>query len=446
MNTPAAGDADATRAALPRVLGFRDVVLLTLGQVIGSGIFIVPATVLTFTGGEMTPAVLVWVIGGVLQILGAWTYAEMGAMKPQAGGIYVYMKDAYGDFVAFMYGWALFLVIGSATIATLAVAFSGYLGQFVELTPTVAKTVSVGAIVVMTVLNVWSTRQSANTLNWSTAIKVGAILIMSALLLAKGNGLSEAAPPGAPHGMALLTAMGAAMIGVLWAYEGWQYVTMSAGEVIDPQRTFARSFVVGTALLIVLYVLANFAYVAALGVTRAMGSERIAAEAVTAIMGGGAGKLIAAAILISMFSAAHATFMTASRVFFAMARDGLFFNRLAEVHPQWKTPAFSVICLGGWSAVLAASGTFEQLLTYVVFTGWIFYGLAAAAIFQYRRRHPDVPRPFRTPGYPVTPILFVVTAAAIVLNTLWVQPKESAFGIGILLLGLPAFWFWKRRK
>jgi APA family basic amino acid/polyamine antiporter len=394
----------------------------------------------------MGPALAVWIAGGVLSLLGAWTYGELGAMKPHAGGLYVYIRDAFGDFVAFLYGWALFLVIASATIATLAVAFAGYLGQFVALSPFAAKGVAVAVIAVITVINVWSTRHSANTLNWSTAIKVGAILLMSALLLALGHGLSEPTPPGAPQGVALLTAMGAAMIGVLWAYEGWQYVTFSAGEVVEPQRNFARSLVLGTAALIGLYVLANFAYVAALGVTRSMSSERIAAEAVGALLGPGAGQLIAAAILVSMFSAAHATVMTATRVFFAMARDGLFFSKLAEVHPRWKTPAFAIIASCAWSAVLAASGTFEELLTYVVFTGWIFYALGAAAIFHYRRREPDAPRPYRVPGYPWTPIVFVLTAGAIVLNTFVVQPKQAAIGIGIVLCGVPAYAFWRKKK
>ncbi len=437
---------EADERALPRVLGMRDMVLLTLGQVIGSGVFIVPATVLKATGGAMTPALAVWIVGGVLSLLGAWTYGELGAMKPHAGGLYVYIRDAFGEPVAFLYGWSLFLVIASATIAALAVAFSGYLGQFVALSAFEAKLVAVSVIAVITVINVWSTRHSASTLNWSTAIKVGAILAMGALMLTMGHGLSEPTPAGAPQGLNLLTAMGAAMIGVLWAYEGWQYVTFSAGEVIEPQKNFARSLVLGTAALIGLYLLANVAYVAALGVTRSMNSERIAAEAVSALLGAGAGKLIAAAILVSMFSAAHATVMTATRVFFAMARDGLFFRKLAEVHPRWQTPAFAIVASCAWSAVLAASGTFEELLTYVVFAGWMFYALGAAAIFHYRRKYPDAPRPYRVPGYPFTPILFVITAGAIVLNTVIVQPRQAAIGIGIVLCGVPAYWFWKRRR
>lgn len=434
------------RQKLPRVLRFPDLVLLTLGSVIGSGIFIVPATVLTQTGGSLGLAMLVWVAGGLLSLLGALTYAELAAMKPESGGLYVYIRDAFGDSVAFLYGWAMFLVIASATVATLAVAFSAYLRELTALTPAAMKLVAVAMIFSIACINALGTRRSANLQNWTTAIKVGAILLMSALLLLRGHGLNEAgeALPGLQG--SVLTALGAAMLGVLWAYEGWHFVTFSAGEVIDPQKNFARGIIIGTAALIAIYLFANVAYVAALGVQRSASSERIAAEAVTQIFGPGAGKLIALAILVSMFSAANAVVLTASRVYFAMARDGLFFARMATIHPRWQTPAFAIVASCAWAAVLAASGTFEQLLTYVVFTGWAFYALAAAAIFHYRRREPGATRPFRVPGYPCTPLAFILTATAIVLNTVLLHPGQTAIGIGLVLLGVPVYWFWRRKK
>jgi len=245
--------------------------------------------------------------------------------------------------------------------------------------------------------------------------------------------------------LSLLAAMGAAMIGVLWAYEGWHYVTFSAGEVIEPQRNFARGIIVGTAVLTVIYLLANVAYVAALGPARSAQSQRIGADAVAAMLGPGAGKLIALAILIAMFSAANATVLTASRVYFAMARDGVFFSRMGEVHPRWNTPAFAIVASSAWAAVMAATGTFEELLTYVVFAGWIFYGLGAAAVFYYRRREPHLARPFRVPGYPWTPVLFILAAGAIVVNTFFVQPGRALVGIALVLLGAPAYWFWRRK-
>lgn len=429
---------------LPRVLRFPDLVLLTLGSVIGSGIFIVPATVLTLTGGALGPALFAWVVGGILSLLGALTYAELAAMKPESGGIYVYIRDAFGSPVAFLYGWAMILVIASATVATLAVAFSAYLRELIALSPWEMKAVAVVVIIAIAAINALGTRRSANLQNVTTAIKVGAILLMSALLLIRGNGLNDVSAALPSTGTAMLTALGAAMLGVLWAYEGWHYITFSAGEVVEPQKNFARGIIVGTAALIGIYLLANVAYVAALGVQRSAASERIAAEAVSHILGPGAGKLIALAILVSMFSAANAVVLTASRVYFAMAQDGIFFARMGSIHPKWKTPAFAIIASCAWAAILALSGTFEQLLTYVVFTGWAFYALGAAAIFYYRRRAPDAPRPFRVPGYPWTPLLFILVAAAIVLNTVFLHPAQAAIGVGLILLGAPVYWFWRR--
>lgn len=431
---------------LPRVLGALDLVGLTLGSVIGSGIFLVPAIVFTQTGGHLGPALLVWAVGGVLSLLGALTYAELAAMRPEPGGIYVYIRDAFGGFLAFLYGWALFFVIASATVATLAVAFTSYLREFLDLSPPASKAVAVAMIAIIAVINAIGTRRSANVQNWTTALKVGAILLMSVLLIGGGRELSNTGWAMPSLDASLLAGMGAAMLGVLWAYEGWHFVTFSAGEVVDPQRNFPRGIIIGTAALIGIYLLANVAYVAALGVERGMASERIASEAVTAIFGAGAGKLVALAILVSMFSAANATVLTATRVYFAMAQDGVFFRRMGTVHPAWKTPAFAIVTSCAWAAVLAASGTFEQLLTYVVFVGWAFYSVGAASIFWFRRNEPDAPRPFRAPGYPATPWLFIAIAAVIVVNTVWLQPARAAIGIGLVLIGIPVYWFWKRRK
>jgi len=238
--------------------------------------------------------------------------------------------------------------------------------------------------------------------------------------------------------------LGVGLVGVLWAYEGWQYVTFSAGEIVDPQRNFPRGIVVGTVVTMAIYLIANVAYVAALGPARVAHSDRVAAEAVGAVLGPGAGKLVAAAILVSIFSATNGLTLTAPRVYFAMARDGVFFRRLADIHPRFGTPAFAVALSSAWAAVLAASGTFEQLLTYVVFTGWAFYALGGLSLFYYRRQRPDLPRPFKVPGYPWTPWLFVLSAAGIVVNTLVTQPARAFVGVAVVLAGVPAFWRWRR--
>jgi basic amino acid/polyamine antiporter, APA family len=416
-----------------------------IGTVIGSGIFLVPGGVLRQAGGHAGPALVVWVVGGILSLLGALAYGELGAMNPAAGGLYVYLRDAFGPLTAFLYGWTFFLVIATGSAATLAVASGSYLQQFVPLGPIGQKLAAVGLLAIVAAINVASTRRSADVQNWSTATKVAALLIMSVVLIVWRRSAPAATAPFWPETIttSLLSGMGLGMIGVLWAYEGWQYVTFSAGEAIDPQRIFPRAIVIGTASLIGIYLLANLGYLAALGVEGVASSDRVAAEAVGAIVGPGSAKLIAAAILVSIFSATNGLTISAPRVYYAMARDGLFFRTLGEVHPRFGTPAVSIVAGTAWAMVLAVSGTFEQLLTYVVFVGWIFYGLGAACVFVLRRTRPDADRPFRVPGYPWTPLLFIVAAAALVANTIATQPGRAAVGIGVVLLGVPVYFIWR---
>jgi APA family basic amino acid/polyamine antiporter len=431
---------------LRRTLTSRDLTLLVIGNVIGSGIFLVPPSVLR-EAGSVPLALSAWVVGGVLSLFGALAYGELGAMDRSSGGLYAFIRDAFGPFPAFLYGWTLFFVVGSGTVATLAVAAADYMGQFGELTPRAKQVVAVLLIALTTVINVRSTRRSASVQNWATGIKVGAIVVMSAILLMLGRGGAPGAAPVVAHaGASPVSAMGLAMIAVLWAYEGWQYVTFSTGEAIDPQRSLPRAITLGTAALVAIYLLANVAYLAALGPAGVAASERVAGEATAAVLGPWAGRAIAVAIIISMYSAAHATVITAPRVYYSMAQDRTFFAKLADVHPRWGTPAFAIVASSLWTCVLAWTGTFEQLLTYVVFVGWIFYGLGAAAVVVLRRRRPGAERPFKVPGYPVTPVLFVLAAAGLVGNTIVSQPGQAAMGLGVVLLGSPAYLVWARRR
>jgi basic amino acid/polyamine antiporter, APA family len=434
--------------SLPRTLGLRDLILLTIGSVIGSGIFLVPGAVLRQVDGFILPAMLVWLVGGVLSLLGALTYAELGAMKPAAGGLYVYIRDCFGRFPAFLFGWTLFFVISSGAVATLAVAFSAYLGELVPMTPGLAKVIAVLMIAVVTVVNVFGTRTSADLQNWTTATKVIGILLMSVILLWLGRGFQGSGPALWPtqYSGSLASGFGLSMIGVLWAYEGWQFVTYSAGEVTNAKRNLPLGLVIGTAALIGIYLIANLGYLAALGATGVANSDRLAATALSTIVSPAAAKLVAIMILISIFSAANGIMLTSPRVYYAMARDGLFFHRLAQVHQRFRTPAFAIIAGAVWSAILAATGTFDQLLTYVVFIGWIFYALAAASIFVYRRRLPEAVRPYRVPGYPLTPLLFIAAAAALALNTIATQPVRAGIGLGIVLVGAPAYLIWRQKS
>jgi APA family basic amino acid/polyamine antiporter len=433
---------------LRRTLGLLDLTFIAIGTVIGSGIFLVPGVVLRETGTQTGPAMLVWVAAGILSYLGALTYAEMGAMKPDAGGLYTYIRDAFGALPAFLYGWTSFFVIASGSVATLAVAFSGYFSQILPVGGIGARLISIGVIALIAAINVRGTRNSATMQNWTTGAKVAGLVVLSIAMIALGptstlgSIASRAAWPTSIT-RTLVSGVGVAMIGVLWAYEGWQYVTFSAGETRDPQRTFPRAISLATAALVALYVLANFGYIAALGPQAVAASDHIAADAGVAVFGPVAGRIVGVLILISIFSAANGIMLTAPRMYFAMARDGVFFKRLAIVHPKLGTPAFAIIAIAIWAAVLASTGTFEQLLTYVVFTGWIFYGLGALSVFVYRRREPDAPRPFRVPGYPLTPVLFVASAAALVVNTLVTQPTRAAAGLVAVLIGTPAFYAWR---
>ena len=438
---------------LARSLRFWDLVFIVVGTVIGSGIFLVPGSVLRETGAHAGLALTVWTVGGVLSLLGALTYAELGGLFPNAGGLYVYLREAFGSLPAFLFGWTMFLAIASGSIATLAVAASGYLGQLVALGPTGQKVAALLIIAAVTWVNVRGTRQGAGVQNAATTVKVGAILLLSILLFAAPAPTpapaTETPGPAAwpsPLTLPVLQGAGVAMIGVLWAYEGWQYVTFSAGEMIDPQRTFPRALVLGTAALVGIYLLANVAYLKALGPTGVASSDQVAADAVRALYGSFAAKALAVPIIISMVGAANGLALTAPRAYYAMARDGVFFRRLAEVHPRFRTPALAILTSSAWAMVLATSGTFQQLFTYVVFAVWIFHALAAVSVFVLRRKLPSAVRPFRVPGYPWTPIAFLLAAAAIIGNTLASRPRESLVGLAIVLFGAPVFYVWRRSR
>ena len=422
--------------------------LIVVGTTIGSGIWLVPGSVLAATHGDVGVALTVWLAGGVCSLLGALTFAELGASLPEAGGGYIYVREAFGRLPAFLLGWTTFLATGAGSVATLAVAFATYSAEFVPLGGVARKAVALIMIAVVTTVNVRGVRQAATVQNWSTAVKVGAILLLATAGFALGDGASAAAAAAftAPLSLPLLSGAGVALLAVLWAYEGWANVANSAGEAADPQRTFAGGIAIGTAALVVIYLVANLGYLAALGPERVAASERVAADTVRALFGGPAAKLVTVAVLISIFSATNGLILTAPRVTFAMARDGLVPEPLAAVHPRFATPATAIVASAVWAALLALSGTFEQLLTYVVFASWLLAGLAAAAVFVLRRRRPDAPRPFRVPGYPVTPALFIAGAAAVVINAVLARPTQALAGVAIVLTGIPAYWLLTRRR
>jgi basic amino acid/polyamine antiporter, APA family len=438
---------------LLRTLRLRDLFLLFIGSVIGSGIFLTPGLILRQLNGSVGYSLLVWVAGGTLSLLGALTYAELAATNPEAGGLYCFIRDGFGRIPAFLYGWCLFLVIASGSVAALARAFTEHLAEVIPLSAAGKTILSVVMIAVVTAVNVWGTRKSSNLQNWTTLIKVSIIVVLSAILLSLGRHAGDIAPAfgSTQHGTSLLSNFGIAMIAVLWAYEGWQFGTYSAGEVVDPQKAFPRAFLLGSLVLAGLYIIAVIAYLVALGPAGATASNTIASTSVGVVLGRKAEIIVALTILVSTFSAANSVILTAPRVFYAMANDNLFFKKLAEVHPRFQTPASAIVALGVWSAVLACAGKFAELIGGVIFVGWIFYGLGAAAIFPLRRAGKGLAIPYRVPGYPWTPLLFVLAAAAIVGNAIYQAVEEPskfvnlAIAIALFALGLPAYYFWRKR-
>jgi len=450
-NKPHAASApDKFKLELPRVLGFWDVVSIVVGGVIGSGIFLVPADI---ARGVQAPLLIfaVWVVGGLLSYFGALAFAEMGAAMPRAGGMYNFLKEAYGSLLAFLFGWTLFLVIDAGAIATLTVAFaSNYLPYFVDISPFGQKLVATAFILFLVVVNYVGVRWGANLQNLLTVIKFGALsgVCIIVFIFAKDGSASNWVRP-LPSGLhaGLLGSFGIALVASLWAYKGWEGATYSAGEVKRPERNLPGGLLAGTMICAIIYLVTNMAYLFVFPASRVAQSPRIASEVMNVVVGPVGASVISFIILFSIMGAANQNMLCSPRVYFAMARDGLFFKRIAEAHPRFLTPHLSIIALGVWALVLTLLlETFQALFTYVVFGQWIFFGLTVGAVIVLRKKRPDLPRPYKTLGYPVTPIIFILAALYISVNSLISQFKETIFGLIIILLGVPAYLYWKAKR
>jgi basic amino acid/polyamine antiporter, APA family len=442
------GPAESHPTSLPRVLGLWDIVSIVVGGVIGSGIFIVPAAIAT----QLSSPVMflgVWVVGGILSFFGALAFAELAAAYPQAGGAYVYLREAYGPLVAFLFGWTLFLVVDSGAIATLAVAFSTtYLPYFVTLSPVAAKAVSLVVVAGLVAVNYVGVRSGANVQNALTAIKFSALVGVCAavFLLVDGDTANFVTPAVDPPSWPLAGSFGVALVAVLWAYKGWESASYSTGETRNPARNLPWGLFIGSLSCLALYLATNLAYLYVFPTADIAVSDRIAAEVMSLAIGPVGASAVALVILFSIMGAANQILLTSPRVYFAMAKDGLFFRSMAHVHPRYQTPHVSIVAIGAWAALLSLTGTFQQLFTYVIFGQWIFFGLTVGAVVILRRKHPDLPRPYRTTWYPVTPALFILGALGISLSTLVSQPLNALAGSFIIALGLPAYLYWKRQS
>ncbi|MFN0104012.1 MAG: APC family permease [Bryobacteraceae bacterium] len=444
---------------LKRDLGVWGAASIVVGTVIGSGIFLVPKSMVQNVGSaEMV--IFVFVFGGLLSLAGALTYAELSAAMPEAGGEYVYLREAYGPFFAFLYGWTQMWVAKSGSIATLATAFFTYMANFFPALEGVITelhlpllgvlTVKTGQIFAMVVigllgwLNYFGVKIGGNVQVGVTVVKVGliALLIVVGLTFSGGNTANFTSSIPAPGGIA---GFFAALVAALWAYDGWNNVSMVSSEVKKPQKNLPLALVFGTLAVMAIYILANLAYFYVLSAAEVAASDRVAAEMMRRVWGAGGANAVSVAAMISIFAALNGSILTGSRVPYAMARDGLFFRSIGEVHPKYFTPANSIIALSAWSMVLILSGGYDQLFTYVIFASWILYGMATASVLVLRRKRPDMPRPYRAVGYPVVPIVFVLVAVALILSTLQKSPRESLLGLGIMATGIPFYLYWKRK-
>lgn len=431
----------ATYERLPRRLGGWSATAVVVGVMIGSGIFRVPSSVAAQAGS--VPAILgLWVFGGVVSLFGALCYAELAALFPRAGGEYVFLREAYGRLVAFVFGWT-FLLVNPASWAAIALIFASYLGTFVPLTEGQSRAVAVALILLLSAAHYRSVRLGAWIQTSSTAAKVMALVLLAAVVFLFGQpgaGAFSASSPVIGGGWGSL---GIAFIGVLFAYDGWQTLAGLAGEVRDPGRNLPRALAAGTALVVLMYLLVNTAYLYALPLNEVAASSFVAVDAVSRAVGGAAGALIAALVMLSTFGALNGLLMANPRVFYAMAEDGLFFRSLAAVHPRFMTPHRAVLFSAALAVLYVTIRSFEELAEAFVVGSLPFIILSVGAVLVLRRTMPDLPRPYRTWGYPWVPAAYLTASAGLILNALVEHPLTTLLSFGITLLGVPLFFAWR---
>jgi APA family basic amino acid/polyamine antiporter len=448
---------------LRRDLGVWGAASIVVGTVIGSGIFLVPKKMILEVGD---PWILfaVWIFGGVLSLAGALTYAELSAMMPEAGGEYNYLREAYGPFWGFLYGWTQMWVAKSGSIATLATGFFYYLANFQPSLDNVAflipvplgdgggplevrtgQLLAIAVIMALAVLNWFGVKVGGGVQVGVTILKVVLIggIIAVGLLGSPAVAASWTPHAGATGGIA---GFFAALVAALWAYDGWNNVSMVSSEVQNPQKNLPKALVYGTGAVVLIYLMTNFAYFHVLSASEVAGTDRVAAAMMQRVLGGWGANAVSVAAMISIFAALNGSILSGSRVPYALARDGYFFRAFAAVHDRHATPGFSIIALSAWACVLVLSGRYDQLLTLVIFPSWILYGMATASVIVLRRKRPNLERPYKTVGYPVVPVLFVLVAALLLYFTLRNSPRESLLGLALIVAGFPFYWYWSRQR
>jgi APA family basic amino acid/polyamine antiporter len=452
---------------LLRVLGLKEGIAIQMGVMIGSGIFLVPATIAGHLHA-MGPILLVWVVAGMLSLFGALSLAELSSVLPEAGGPYVYLKHSFGRLFGYLFSWNDFFINKSGSAAAIAIAFATYLGYFVpSVSPEHAfiradyallgkqmefafgwnQVVAIAVILVVTWVNVRGVRVGAWVMNIFTLTKVLALVGLILAVFFSGEGSTRNLMPWWPDTWTgdLTAAFGLAMISALWTYDGWIDVTLAAGEFKNPGRNVPYSLLFGTLAVIVLYLAANVAYAYAIPLDRMAGSTRIAADVASTVLGPLGVSLIILGIMASTFGTVNGMLLGGPRSLYAAGADGTIARAFGKVHPRYRTPSLSIVTMGVWGGILTLSGTYDQIASYVVFGSWFFYALTALSVIVLRRRMPDAPRPYRAWGYPYATLLFVAVAGWFVYNTLVEDTRNAVIGILLLLMSLPFYYFWNRR-
>ena len=418
-----------------------DALSIVIGVTIGGGIFLVPNLVAQQL--KSVPWILaVWAFAGLISFFGALACAELGCAIPATGGQYVYLREAYGPLIGFLCGWSMFTVSRTAQVAWLAVTLAMYSAYFVPLSPITSKLLGIGAIALFMFINYRGVKAGAAVQNVFAFAKVAGLLVIiaAAFLWGRGGASSNATPAGFS-----ISSFGVALIACVLAYDGWVQLTFVAGEIRNPQRNILLSLALGSLACIAIYVLANIAYLRVLSIPEMAVSDRVAAAVAERTLGARGGGLVSLTILISIIGTLNGCFLTSPRVYYAQARDGLFFRRFADIEPRYQTPSFAILAQAVWAVVLLITGSYETLVDYAMFALWLSYGLMVAGVIVLRHTRPDLPRPYRMWGYPVTPVLFLAITAWFLINMLWTRPVPSLAGLALIATGVPVYFVWGRR-
>lgn len=438
----------APDAGLKRSLGLPHATALVVGTIIGASIFVQPSEI-TARVPNITGMLAAWTIAGILTLFGALACAELASAYPRTGGVYVFLKESFSPVVGFLWGWAMFWIMHSGIIAAIAVVFARYTAFFVPVGDAGVRIIAIAAILLLSAINYRGVEHGSRLQTVFTLAKVSAIVLIVALGFAIGSRLPEHFQYSADGAAYVPRAISArdfllAVVAGLFAFGGWHMVTYTAGETVRPERTIPLALVIGTLVVTACYVALNAVYLYVLPMDRVIASTRVAADAATLLVGTSGGAAISLLVIVSSFGADSGIVLAGPRVYYAMAKDGLAFKWLADVHPRFRTPHRAIVLQGIWASVLVGTGTYRELFSRIIFTEWIFFALMAAGIFVLRRR-PGYAPAYRIWGYPVVPAIFILSSAAIFVNRLMSEPLESALGLALILAGVPVYYLWCRR-